>query len=256
MNKIIHIIFLFFCLNIAAQETISFSKNKIDTVETAIKFKESDILIDSSAVERRSFSPNLKQKYNDSEFVYEEKLKEKSSWTRFLEWLSYWFGKIFSIGNNSTSMSVIEIIAKVLAFAIIIFVIYLIVKAVMNDEGRWIFGKSSDKRVINYDEIEKNLQLVDFEKLIKEAIKSGESRLAIRYYYLWLLKKLAAKEIIEWDVEKTNSDYIYEIKNQKLKEEFTYLSYLYNYIWYGEFALEENTLEKAIKAFQKTIQTL
>lgn len=238
----------------AAQDTIS--KNETDTIKTAILFNESDILIDSSDVEKRSYSPNLKEKYKDSEFIYEQKLKEKGAWDRFVEWLNYWVGKIFSIGSDKASMSVIEIILRVLAFLIVIFVIYLIVKAIMNDEGRWIFGKSSDKKVINYDEIEKNLQLVDFEKLIKEALKSGENRLAIRYHYLWLLKKMAAKEIIEWDVEKTNSDYIYEIKNTKLKEDFAYLSYLYNYIWYGEFDLEEETSEKAIKAFQKTIQTL
>lgn len=254
MNKIIHILFLFFCLNIAAQDSIPFQK--IDTLKIVTKFKESDILIDSSAVDKRSFLPDLKQKYSDDEFIYEQKLKEKNSWTRFIEWLSYWLGKIFSIGSDSASMSAIEIIVKILAIAIIVFVIYLIVKAVMNDEGRWVFGKSSDKKIIHYDEIERNLQIVDFEKLINEALKSGERRLAIRYYYLWLLKKMASKEIIEWDVEKTNSDYIYEIKNTKLKEEFTYLSYLYNYIWYGEFDFDENTLQKAIKTFQKTIQTL
>lgn len=255
MNKLITILFVFFCLNISAQDSLSYNETQVDSVK-AIKFNESDILIDSSKVQKRAFIPNLKEKYSDSEFVYEQKLTEKSAWTRFLEWLSYWISRIFSFGNNGASLSVLEIIVKIIAFGIIIFVIYLIVKAIMNDEGRWVFGKSSDKKVINYDEIEKNLQLVDFEKLIKEALKSGENRLAIRYHYLWLLKKMAAKEIIEWDVEKTNSDYIYEIKSAKLKEEFTYLSYLYNYIWYGEFQLEENTLEKAIKAFQKTIQTL
>lgn len=256
LTKLIHILFLFFCLNIAAQDSVVFPQIAVDTVAKKQKFKETDILIDSSQVEKRSFLPNLKEKYNDNEFIYEQKVKEKSAWTRFIEWLSYWIDQIFNIGSDGASKSVLEVIVKIIAFAIIIFVIYLIVKAIMNDEGQWIFGKSSDKKVINYDELEKNLQIIDFEKLIKEALKSGENRLAIRYHYLWLLKQMAAKEIIEWDVEKTNSDYVYEIKSVKLKEEFTYLSYLYNYIWYGEFELEENELEKAIKAFQKTIQTL
>lgn len=228
---------------------------KTDSISKTI-FKESDIMVDTSTVKKRSFSSDLKEKYNDKEFVYEEELKEKTGWTRFTEWLSYWMGRIFSFGSDNASMSVVEIIVKILAVGVVLFVIYLIVKAIMNDEGQWIFGRSSDKKVIHYDEIEKNLQLVDFEKLIREALRSGENRLAIRYHYLWLLKKMAAREIIEWDVEKTNSDYLYEIKNVKLKEDFAYLSYLYNNIWYGEFDLEEETSEKAIKAFQKTIQTL
>jgi len=253
LNKLTYIFFLFCCLNLAGQDTLSVAVN--DSLTEKIKFKESDILIDSTDVVQRSFS-KLKEKYSTDEFIYEEKLKEKSAWTRFMEWLSYWVDNIFSIGNENASLTVVEIVLKVIAVGIIIFVIYLIVKAIMNDEGQWIFGKSSDRKVINYDEIEKNLHLVDFEKLIKDALKSGENRLAIRYHYLWLLKKMSEKEIIEWDVEKTNSDYLYEIKNAKLKEDFAYLSYLYNYIWYGEFTLEEDTASKAVKAFQKTIQTL
>jgi len=126
----------------------------------------------------------------------------------------------------------------------------------MNGEGSWVFGKSSDKKVINYEEIEKNIHLVDFEKLIKETLKNGENRLAIRYYYLWLLKIMSAKQLIEWDVEKTNSDYLYEIKNTSIKSQFEYVSYLYNYIWYGEFELDEVTFVKAKKAFDNLINSL
>ena len=56
---------------------------------------------------------------------------------------------------------------------------------------------------------------------------------------------MSEKGIIEWDIEKTNSDYLYEIKNETRRDEFAYLSYLYNYIWYGEFELDEATFEKA-----------
>jgi hypothetical protein len=67
---------------------------------------------------------------------------------------------------------------------------------------------------------------------------------------------MSDKNIIEWDIEKTNSDYSYEIKNEKLKEDFNYLSYLYNYIWYGEFELTEDTFNKTKKSFETTFQTL
>jgi hypothetical protein len=132
----------------------------------------------------------------------------------------------------------------------------MIVKAIMNKEGQWIFGKNSDKKMINYDEIEKNIHLVDFEKLIQNSLQSGEKRLTIRFYYLWLLKKMSEKQIIIWDVEKTNSDYLYEIEDQSLKDEFAYLSYLYNYIWYGEFELDDEAFAKAQSTFEKSIKKL
>jgi hypothetical protein len=126
----------------------------------------------------------------------------------------------------------------------------------MNDEGSWVFGKSSDKNIIPVTDIEQNLSITDFDKLTKDAEKNNEHRLAIRYYYLWLLKKLAIAEIIEYDVEKTNSDYQNEITSKDLKDDFSYTSYLYNYIWYGEFDVNEQQYDKAKNAFTNLLNTI
>ena len=214
------------------------------------------IEIDSSNVALRVFEKNFKSKYQNTDFIYEFKSKELNAWDRFKHWLSDIVNNIFNLSNNEASMNVVEIFLKTLAVLLIIFVIYLIVKAVLNQEGSWIFGKSSDKKIIQYTDIEKNIHQVDFEKLIQETIQSGENRLTIRYYYLWLLKKMASQEVIVWDIEKTNSDYLYEIKNLKIKEEFQYASYLYNYIWYGEFTLDSNTFEKAKTVFINALNTV
>ena len=166
------------------------------------------------------------------------------------------FKRLFNLSSDTVSGKVVDIVLKTLAVLLIIFVIYLIVKAILNGEGQWIFGKSSDKKVIHYEDIEKNIHLVDFEKLIKETLKSGEQRLSIRYYYLWILKKMSDKNMIEWDIEKTNSDYLYELKEQTFKSDFEYVSYLYNYIWYGEFEMTEDSFLQAKNAFEKTLQSL
>lgn len=126
----------------------------------------------------------------------------------------------------------------------------------VNKEGQWIFAKSSSKKIINYDDIERNLKDIDFDKLIKDTLKSGDNRLAIRYYYLWILKKMAEKDIIDWNPEKTNSDYLYEIKSTTLKTDFSYVSYLYNYIWYGEFEVDQSSFENAKHSMEKTLQSL
>ncbi|HEU4497505.1 MAG TPA: DUF4129 domain-containing protein [Flavobacterium sp.] len=256
MNKITAVFFLFLCICCLGQDAIPPALPKGDTLIASSKFTEENIKTDTEARAPKKLPENLKEKYSGSEFEYEAKTKEKNAWTRFLEWLAYWFRRIFSFSSESSSINFVEIFLKAIAVLVIVFVIYLIVNAIMNGEGTWVFGRPSDKKIIHYDEIEKNLHLADFEKLIKEAAKAGESRLVIRYYYLWLLKKMASNEIIEWDAEKTNSDYIREIKSEKLKKDFSYLSYLYNYIWYGKFKLEEATLEKAVESFDRTIRTL
>ena len=221
-----------------------------------IVFTERDIAVDSATVEVKPFAKNFKKKYTDKEFIYEFKTPEKNAWDRFKEWLANFFKNIFSFTDSKSALNFVDILLKVIAILIVVAVIFMIVKAIMNKEGQWIFGRNSDRKIINYDEIEKNLHLVDFEKLIQNSLKLDEKRLTIRYYYLWLLKKMSEKQIIEWDVEKTNSDYLYEIKDETLKEDFAYLSYLYNNIWYGEFELDGTTFEKARNAFEKTIKKI
>jgi hypothetical protein len=221
-----------------------------------IVFTEKDVLVDSAFVALKPFAKNFKNKYTDRSFIYEFKTPEKNAWDRFKEWMANFLNNIFSLTDSKSTLQFVTIALRVLAIIVIVFVIYLIAKAIMNKEGQWIFGKNSDKKIINYDEIEKNLHLVDFEKLIQKSLESGENRLTIRYYYLWLLKKMSEKQIIEWDVEKTNSDYLYEIKDEAQKEDFAYLSYLYNNIWYGEFELDEETFAKARNAFEKSIKKI
>ncbi|RTY92359.1 DUF4129 domain-containing protein [Flavobacterium sp. GT3R68] len=248
MNRLL-IILLFFCYShIDAQDTLATAKNEITTQVNVIA-------IDTSGIELQSFPKDFKKKYTDSAFIYEYKTPEKNAWDRFKEWLANIIRSIFNLGSDHISMGFVEILLKVIAGLIVIFVIYLIVKAILNKEGKWIFSRNS-KKLINYDEIEKNLHLVDFEKLIAKTLQSGERRLSIRYYYLWLLKKMAEKHLIVWDIEKTNSDYLYEINSQAKKDEFAYLSYLYNYIWYGEFDMDEETFTKAKKSFESSIKLL
>ena len=223
--------------------------------KNAVHYTEKDITVDNSEIITPKFHPKLKEKYNDDAFQYEVKVAEKGLWDRFTEWLSYWFKRLFGL-SNKVSDNAVDITLKVIASIIVLYVIYLIVKVTLNKEGQWIFGKSTTKKIINHDDIERNLQHVDFEKLITSTLKSGNQRLAIRYYYLWLLKKMSEKNIIDWNPEKTNSDYWYEIENQTLKNDFSYLSYLYNYIWYGEFEITETSFESMKKTFETTIQSI
>ncbi len=210
---------------------------------------ENDSLqIDTSSIEKRHFD-NLKETYTGEDFIYERNVESSGWWTRFKQWLNDWFRDIFKLKSQGQSSNITDIAIKVAGVIIFILVIYFIFKAVMNDEGSWVFGKSSDKNIIPVKDIEANIQATDFKSLIATAENENNYRLAIRYYYLWLLKGLTNSEIIEYDVEKTNSDYQNEIVIDDIKNKFSYTSYLYNYIWYGEFDVDESQFNKAKNAF-------
>jgi hypothetical protein len=249
VNKLLLFICWIICATASAQATIDSLKKNTSP------YSEKDIKIDTSEITPLQFSPKFKESYKDSAFQYEIKVAEKGAWDRFKEWLAYWFKKLFGL-SDGVSSSAVDVTLKIIATLVVLYVIYLIVKTILNKEGQWIFGKSTTKKIIHHDDIERNLQHVDFEKLITSTLKSGNQRLAIRYYYLWLLKKMSEKNIIDWNPEKTNSDYLYEIKNESLKNDFSYVSYLYNYIWYGEFEVTETRFESIKKTFETTLRSI
>lgn len=252
MNRIFIVLYFLFFLGAAnAQDTlVTVDPPKISSV----KYTEKDIQVDSGTVGARHFEKNFKKKYSGKDFLYEYKEPEKNWWDNFKEWLARKFSNLFNFSSVKTSLDFVAILFRVLAVVVVVILIYFIAKALTKQEGRWIFGKAS-KKTLFYSYAEKNIHLLDFEKLIKESIQAGERRIAVRYYYLWLLKTMAQHNYIEWDIEKTNSDYLYELQNPAHKEEFTYLSYLYNYIWYGEFEIDETAFTKTENRFKKALKT-
>ena len=226
------------------QDVIEVNQSLIDSIPA-----------DDSYLERRQFE-NVKEKYQGEEFVYERTIENSGWWTRFKQWLNDLFKDLFNLNSQGQASKATDIALKIAGVIIFLLVIYFIFKAVMNDEGQWVFGKSSDKSIIPVTDVESNIHATDFKQLIAEAELDGNYRLAIRYYYLWLLKGLTNAEIIEYDVEKTNSDYYNEIASTSVKEEFSYTSYLYNYIWYGEFDVNEQQFSKAKTAFVKFLNSI
>ena len=202
---------------------------------------------------KRSFKPGFKKKYDDEDFVYKEQEAKKSLWQRFLDWL---FGG--SKAKSNINLDWLGPVFKVAAFGIIGWVVYLIVRLILNKQGMWIFGRSRGKIGPDDDDSHEavNIHETDFRQLIEETTAAGNYRLALRYYYLWVLKMLSYREIIDWDRDKTNNDYLYEIKDTNLRRDFEYLSYVYEHSWYGDFPIDEWAFAKAERSFKKTLNTL
>lgn len=209
--------------------------------------------IDSIGYHSRKFE-NLKQKYNTEKFNYDEKFSEvnASAWDRFWRAVGQFFEQLFNFGNAEKTLSGLEILMRIIAVLIILFVVYMIAKIIINKEGGWIFSASAKKIIITQN-TEENIHTLDFKVIINKALHDKNYRLAVRYYYMWLLKSLTDKGEIEWDIEKTNGDYYKEIKSESLKQDFKFLSYVYEYSWYGEFEISDADFSKTETAFLKLI---
>jgi hypothetical protein len=89
----------------------------------------------------------------------------------------------------------------------------------------------------------------DPDSLLRNAIKSGNYRLAVRYLYLQSLKRLSEKKFIEINTNKTNYEYVTEIRRHKFANEFASLTLQYEYVWYGEYPVDERLFEQIQSGF-------
>lgn len=199
--------------------------------------------------------PDFREKYDGNEFVYEQS-NSPGIFQRFVEWLVRTLAKIFDFEATQDGVELVQLILKLLMFVAIGLMIFFIVRSLMKNEGYWMFAKKPDSAAIKTTDVETNVLETNFDELIKNAVRDKNYNLAVRYYYLKSLKILSEKSIISWDAEKTNSDYYFEIQNEKLKQQFSYVSYIYNYCWYGEFDLNSAAWEHAENTFLTFIKSV
>jgi len=202
--------------------------------------------LDSKLTER-SLPNDLNKKYSGEEFDYEIKTGESQNLiARFLSWLSRGLNDIFGINISPEAFKFLQYLIYFLMGGL---VIYLIIRLLVNEKFNAIFTKKA-KSIIDIDLAEQHIESLDLDALLQAALDDKNYRLAIRYHYLRVLKKLSQANIIEWHFDKTNSDYQNEIAKPNLKSGFKEVSYLYDYIWYGEQPIDENSYEKANSSFQ------
>jgi hypothetical protein len=171
---------------------------------------------------------------------------------RILSKFFNWMGDLFGFDIDFIDYKTLEYIVYGL-LGLIVF--YVLIKFLLQTPLSSVF-KTEDKAIDGFSYVEENIKQIDFDKLISKALKETNYRLATRYLYLKALKSLAHKKTIEWHFEKTNSDYLNEIKDLKLRALFKRISYIYDYVWYGEFPIDEASFNKNKDDFNKLIKTV
>ncbi len=149
--------------------------------------------------------------------------------------------------NSILSSSEVQIFFWALAA---VFVFYISYKLFLT---QGVFKKSYKNKNIASPEVSEEIitSESDFNLLIVKAVNKSNYRLAVRYRYLQTLHNLAAKYLIELSPDKTNYQYVREIKNIIYQNDFAALTLNYEYVWYGEFAIEENIYTRIDNEFLK-----
>lgn len=207
---------------------------------------------DSSNLDVTYFKDGFKDNYSGSDFNYS--INDTGGINliqRVLRKFFNWLGDIFGFDIDWIDYQTLEYIVYGLLGVI---VLYLLIKFLLENPVSSVF-KTETAAIEGFSYVEENIEQIDFENLISKALKEQNYRLATRYLYLKSLKSLANKQVIEWHYEKTNSDYLNEIKDSQLKTLFKRVSYIYDYVWYGEFPIDEESFNKNKADFNQLIKT-
>ena len=204
----------------------------------------------------RTFDDDFKTRYDSNKYNYEgtEIISETPAGSGKYE--DYKKEKINrKEHDNSDTLSInLGPFAWIFYIAIAFAVVFL-VYTLFNEGGTNLFTSNRNKAITNYEEITaENIENADIHTLIKNAEKDNNYRLAIRYYYLLVLKTLSLKNHIKFEDDKTNNEYLDEVSSKPFSKDFAYTSYLYNYIWYGEFPLNIEKYNKAKHNFSSFLK--
>ncbi|GAA3613750.1 hypothetical protein Q4Q39_03325 [Flavivirga amylovorans] len=199
----------------------------------------------------RQFDDDFKDRYSSDKYNYDGRKVVRETEVGSGKYEDYKSGKVRQREKNNTEDISINLgpLGWLFYLAIGIAVVYL-VYILLNEGGSGLFSSRKNKPLNNYNEITaENIEHADIHTLIKNAENDNNYRLAIRYYYLLVLKTLSLKNHIKFEDDKTNSEYLNEISEKPFNEKFAYILYLYNYIWYGKFTLNIEQYNKAKNNF-------
>ncbi|MBT8184818.1 MAG: DUF4129 domain-containing protein [Eudoraea sp.] len=201
----------------------------------------------NQAIDQKSFDAPLHEKYQGEDFNYDIKEGEAQNLIeRFLQWFFQTLRDNFGIDISPEVLGILEIFIYVLMGGL---VIYLVVRFLLGENVSAIF-KKTPSQLADINLSEDHIEHVDLDTLLAAAIGQKDFRLAIRYQYLKVLKSLSQRSIIDWHYEKTNRDYLKEIRTPAIQSLFKDVSYLYDYIWYGEQYINEEVYVAAESRFE------
>ena len=132
-----------------------------------------------------------------------------------------------------------------LAFIFIFFIFY----KVFFKNG--IFRGGRKKQIIGNDEepVDELADISSYDALVWQAEKENNFNLATRYLFLKTLKNISDKELIHFAGDKTNREYLDEMKSHKYFSEFEWLTRNYEYLWYGKFSIGTDEYAKLKERF-------
>lgn len=138
--------------------------------------------------------------------------------------------------------------ALVFGFA---FIIFKLIEAKFKSDA-----EIKNEKAFFIEKLEEKIHFTDLDKLLQVYTQKQDFAMMIRIQYLIIIKELSAKNIIKWEVQKTNGNYLQEVFGTSIFESFKNVTQLYERIWFGEVKLNEAIYNKIAPDFLNTLEKI
>lgn len=141
-----------------------------------------------------------------------------------------------------------QLVLFLLIFAAIILIVYFLLRNLNpNSSITQEFDDYWNPEVVTKSELELRLEA---------ALQREDFREAVRVYFTMILQELIRFNAIKWKREKTNHQYLQEVKSPTLKSDFRRTVRLFEIVWYGEYAIDAARYKEIEPVFVQFLQTL
>ena len=207
-----------------------------------------EVLQDTSLVTLRPVPiDQIEALRRDSRFEYEMNLEPASSWWDRI-WDYFWDLLIGRFLDEA-----VQPIWEYLIYAFITVVILYACYRLLGMRYSGLGYKRSEKaKPVTDLDLSPEVNDLEWERRIRDAIDSGAFREAVRLYFLKALRYLAREEMIVWQKYKTNRAYGEELEAYGRAGPFRKLSHIFEHTWYGHFEVNRFLLEEV----QQQVETL
>ena len=206
---------------------------------------------------REILEDDLQEFKNNPDFDYALVKQDQTWWDDFKTWcynlITQFFEWLFGVEKAA---SFLQLLLKTIPYVLLLILLYILIKFFLNVNANALRQAKKHEALVALSEEEHIIKNEDIQELIQKALLDQNYRLAIRYYYLYILQLMSDKKIISWELQKTNYDYLREIDGQEMKRTFGTITRWYDYSWYGNFAIDETKYRRAETDFKSLQNTL
>ena len=204
---------------------------------------------DRSDVDYRPASAEKMEEYKQmDEYLYDRYKKPESVWDKIKRWL---LKQILKSGVSGEFFMYVLI-----GIAVLILLIVILKLLGVKITGLFIFTHDNKVTNLNFKGGDDDIYNDKLESTLVVAINNKAYREAVRIMYLLTLRHLDSADLIDWKPWKTNREYYYELSSGELKDGFKNLIYDYEYVWYGQFYVEEDSFTRIRAEFNRFEQQL